>query len=377
MNSKKVTITSDLFSFNQLVQHLYFYQSILFLFMKISYVKYSLELKHQFTISFNSRNSTPTVLVRVEQDGVFGFGEASLPPYLPEDQESVIRFISKVRLRFLRNDDDLKYNLDSLNDISHEDTAAKASIDIALHDLLGKIENRRCREFYNLGPNNLPLTSFTIGIDSEEMIKQKVHEADEFKILKVKLGTKYDKEIILTIRSETDKPLYVDANQGWLQKELAIEMINWLSKKNVLLVEQPMSKTNLLDTKWLKDRSPIPIIADEAFQRLNDLDKIKEAYSGINIKLMKCTGIREAYKIIMKAKESGLKIMLGCMTETSCAISAAIQLSTLADFADLDGNQLIKNDPFMTKTVERGRLVSPSLPGVGINLAEKIDFIEL
>lgn len=345
--------------------------------MKISYAKYSLELKHQFTISSNSRNTTPIVLVRLEQDGIFGFGEASLPPYLTEDQESVIRFISKVRLRDLKNYADLECNLDGLNEISSEDTAAKASIDIALHDLLGKIQNKRCSEFYNLDSNSLPLTSFTIGIDSEQVIKQKIHEAHEFKILKIKLGTDYDKEIINIIRHETDKPLYVDANQGWDRKEHAMEMIEWLSKKNVLLVEQPMSKTNFSDTRWLKERSPIPIIADEAFQRLNDLGKIQEAYSGINIKLMKCTGIREAYKIIMKAKECELKIMLGCMTETSCAISAATQLSSLVHFADLDGNQLIRNDPFLTCTVEHGRLISPTLPGIGVHLTGKVDFIEL
>ncbi len=345
--------------------------------MKISYTKYSLELKHQFTISFSTRKFTPIVIIRLEQDGIFGYGEASLPPYLPEDQESVVRFLSKAALHDLKNYDDLIDNLENINKISPTDQAAKASIDIALHDLLGKIQNRSCSKIYNLLSAQLPLTSFTIGIDNEDVIKQKVSEADEFKILKIKLGTDKDKQIINLIRQLTDKPLYVDANQGWDKKEKALEMIEWLSKHNVVLVEQPMPKTNFSDTKWLTANSPLPIIADESFQRLDDLEQVKETFSGINVKLMKCTGIREAYKIIMKAKECGLKIMLGCMTETSCGISAAIQLAPLADFADLDGNQLIKNDPFVTKTVQEGRLIASSRPGLGVDLTSAIDFVEI
>ncbi|MCL4551152.1 MAG: dipeptide epimerase [Bacteroidetes bacterium] len=355
--------------------------------MKISYAKYSLELKHQFTISFSTRKFTPIVIIRLEQDGIFGYGEASLPPYLPEDQESVVRFLSKVELHDLKNYDDLIDNLENINKISPADQTrlalgdprrtAKASVDIALHDLLGKIQNRSCSKIYNLHFAQLPLTSFTIGIDNEDVIKQKVSEADEFKILKIKLGTDNDKQIINMIRQLTDKPLYVDANQGWDKKEKALEMIEWLSKQNVVLVEQPMPKTNFSDTKWLTANSPLPVIADESFQRLDDLERVKETFSGINVKLMKCTGIREAYKIIMKAKECDLKIMLGCMTETSCGISAAIQLASLADFADLDGNQLIKNDPFATQTVQDGRLIASTRPGLGVNLTSAIEFIEL
>ena len=345
--------------------------------MKISYAKYSLELKHQFTISFSTRKFTSIVIIRLEQNGIFGYGEASLPPYLPEDQESVVRFLSKVELHDLKNYDDLIDNLENINKISCADQAAKASIDIALHDLLGKIQNQSCSQIYNLHFAQLPLTSFTIGIDNEDVIKQKVSEAEEFKILKIKLGTDHDKQIINMIRRLTDKPLYVDANQGWDKKEKALEMIEWLSKQNVVLVEQPMPKTNFSDTKWLTANSPLPIIADESFQLFDDLERVKETFSGINVKLMKCTGIREAYRIIMKAKECGLKIMLGCMTETSCGISAAIQLASLADFADLDGNQLIKNDPFATKTVQEGRLITSSRPGLGVDLTNTIDFVEI
>ncbi|MCL4548717.1 MAG: dipeptide epimerase [Bacteroidetes bacterium] len=345
--------------------------------MKISYAKYSLELKHQFTISFSTRKFTPIVIIRLEQNGIFGYGEASLPPYLPENHESVVRFLSKVELHDLKNYGDLIDNLENINKISSADQAAKASIDIALHDLLGKIQNQSCSHIYNLNFAQLPLTSFTIGIDNEDVIKQKVSEADEFKILKIKLGTGNDKQIINMIRQLTDKPLYVDANQGWDKKEKALEIIEWLSKRNVVLVEQPMPKTNFSDTKWLTANSPLPVIADESFQRLDDLERVKETFSGINVKLMKCTGIKEAYKIIMKAKEYDLKIMLGCMTETSCGISAAIHLASLVDFADLDGNQLIKNDPFAIKTVQDGRLIASTRPGLGVDLTSAIEFVDL
>lgn len=191
------------------------------------------------------------------------------------------------------------------------------------------------------------MTSFTIGIDEPKILKQKISEAGEFKIFKVKLGTTDDKQIVQFIRDETDKPLYVDINQGWTDKYFALEMSEWLHRQNVLLIEQPFYKNDLEKSAWLTERSPTPIIADESVQRLSDIEKIKNSFNGINIKLMKCTGMNEAYKMILKARENNLKVMMGCMTETSCGISAAAQLSSLVDFTDLDGNLLITNDPLM------------------------------
>jgi L-alanine-DL-glutamate epimerase-like enolase superfamily enzyme len=223
----------------------------------------------------------------------------------------------------------------------------------------------------------LPYTSFTIGLDNKNLLKKKIKEAEEYKILKVKLGKGNDKEIIETIREVTDKPLFIDVNQGWNDKYYALDILEWMKDQNVLIAEQPFPKENYNDTFWLKDRSPIPIIADEAFQTLADIDKIKDLYTGINIKLMKCGGVNNALSILRKAKEYNLKIMLGCMTETSCAVSAAINLAGLIDYADLDGNLLITNDPFTSDTIEEGRLKLPLLPGLGIKLIEGINFIEL
>jgi L-Ala-D/L-Glu epimerase len=340
--------------------------------MKLKFTLYELRLKHEFNISYSSRKSTSIVLVRLEQNGVYGYGEASLPPYLLENTETVISFLQKVKIKDISNYEDAAQIIQLTDDIEKKNTAAKAAVDIALHDLLGNILKKSCSEVYGINTQTLPLTSFTIGIDKEEILKKKIVEAEPYKILKIKLGTDHDKDIVRFIRRITDKPLYVDANQGWTEKNSALEMIEWLASQNVILIEQPLPKYNLADAKWLKKKSPLPIIADEAFQRAGDLDQVNESYHGVNIKLMKCTGVREAYSIIQRAKELGMKIMLGCMTESSCAISAAIQLASLVDYADLDGNLLVANDPFVLETVKDGRLVLPKGSGLGLKLKEDI-----
>lgn len=345
--------------------------------MKFSYLPYSIILKHQFSISYHSRKSTPAVLLKIFYEGYEGFGEAALPPYLEETQESVVNFFKQASKTYFEDITDLHSVSQTIDSIAPGNYSAKAAIDIAVHDLAGKILNKPCYALYNIKPGQLPFTSFTIGADAEEMIKQKIREADEFKILKIKLGTKHDKEIIKTIREVTGKPLYVDANQGWRDKKSALEMIEWLKGENVLLVEQPMPKEELDDLQWLKENSPLPIIADESVQRLNDIEKNINSFDGINIKLMKCGGIKEAYKMIMRAKEVGLKVMLGCMTETSCAISAALQLVPLADYADLDGNLLISNDPFFAQTVIEGRLNLSNKLGLGIEQKFNLPFIDI
>ncbi len=198
------------------------------------------------------------------------------------------------------------------------------------------------------------------------MVKAKTKEAVGFKILKVKLGKDNDKEMIESVRAITDVPLTADPNQGWKDRSYALDMIFWLKEKGVVYIEQPMAKERYDDHAWLTERSPLPILADESCQRLSDMQKIKGAYNGIVIKLMKCTGLREAHKMITLAKAWNMKIMFGCMTETSCAISAASHLSMMCDWADLDGMLLIKNDPYTGTIVKDGKLVLSDLPGIGI-----------
>lgn len=335
--------------------------------MRLKFKPYTLELKHAFTISTSSRTTTPVVLTEIEYGGFTGYGEASMPPYLGESHESVTNFLSKVNLNQFNDPFELDEILHYVDNIDKKNTAAKASIDIALHDLLGKLLNKPLHKIWGFNKENAPSTTFTIGIDTEEKIRQKVKEADGFRILKVKLGSDDDKSIITTIRKESNKPLAVDANQGWKDKEKALDLIFWLKEQNIVMIEQPMPKEQKDDIAWLTEKSPLPIYADEGIQRLSDIKSIEGVYSGINIKLMKCTGLREAHKMMTVASALGMDVMIGCMTETSVAISAASQLSPKVNFADLDGNLLIKNDPFSGTKIEDGMIKLNDNPGIGLS----------
>lgn len=335
--------------------------------MHLTFEPYELKLKHVFTVSSFSRSTTPDVQVRIDYDGYTGYGEASMPPYLGQTVESVCSFLKKVDLEQFPDpfciDDILNY-IDSL---SVGDSAAKAAVDIALHDLVGKIIGAPWHRMLGLNPKKTPNTTYTIGIDTDEMVKLKTREvAGQFKILKVKLGTPRDREMIRAIREVSDLPIAVDVNQGWKNKKKALDEIFWLKEQGIVMVEQPMPKEMLDANAWLTERSPLPTFADEAIQRLKDIPAIKGAYTGINVKLMKCTGMREAWKMMNYARAEGMKVMIGCMTETSCAIAAAAQLSPAVDFADLDGNLLIANDIFRGTTVVDGKITLNQLPGIGI-----------
>lgn len=335
--------------------------------MKLTFKPYTLNLKHVFTLATSSRTTTPVVLTQIEYEDIVGYGEASMPPYLGESHESVSKFLAKVDLSQFNDPFEMESILDYLDKVDALNPAAKAAVDIALHDLTGKILGKPWHKIWGLDKLKTPYTSFTIGIDTNEVVKQKVKEAEEYKILKVKLGRETDKEMIETIRSVTDKPIVVDVNQGWKDKYLALDMINWLNERNVKMVEQPMPKEMIDENAWLTEKSPLPTFGDESVQRIPDVIKAYGVYSGINIKLMKCTGLREAHKMITLAKSLNMKVMLGCMTETSCAISAVSQLSPEAEWADIDGNLLISNDPFEGIKVIDGKVTLNDEPGIGIS----------
>lgn len=333
----------------------------------LSWKPYNLQLKYPFTISNYSRTTTPVVLVELEYDGLVGYGEASLPQYLGATQESVMSFLEKIDLSSFNDANSIEDILSYVDGLEAGNTAAKASIDIALHDLIGKIKNQSWHSIWGLDAANTPNTTYTIGIDSEDVVRKKVQEVvSDFHILKVKLGGENDKQMIEIIRSITDLPLAIDANQGWGDRHYALDMVHWLADKSAVMIEQPMPKDDLEGVAWLTAHSPLPIFADESVQRLADMERIKGAFSGINIKLMKCTGMNEAWKMIQAAPAMGFDVMLGCMTETSCAISAAAQLSPAVRFADLDGALLIKNDCFLGATIKNGKITLNDLPGIGV-----------
>jgi len=327
---------------------------------------YTLQLKHTFTLATSSRTSTPGIQTEMEYDGVTDFGEASMPPYLGESQESVIAFLSLLSFSQFNDpfltEDILQY----VDSVMPGNYAAKASVDIALHDLTGKLLGQPWYRLYGLNPDKTPLTSFTIGLDEPGMIRQKVAEAEPYKVLKVKLGRDNDREMVEIVRSLTDKPICVDVNQGWKDRNYALEMAEWLKGKGVIFLEQPMPKELREDIAWLTKRSPLPVIGDEAIQNAKDIVDQKDFYSGINIKLMKCGGLTGATKMINVARALGMKVMIGCMTETSCAVSAAAQLSPLADWCDLDGNLLISNDIFDGMKIVEGKVTLPDRPGIGV-----------
>jgi len=335
--------------------------------MKLTFQPMDLQLLHPFTISRSTKKIVPSMLVMLEQDGIVGYGEASPSERYGESQGTVAGFLQRIDLMLFQDPFQIEKILNSVDQIAVGNGSAKAAIDIALHDWIGKRLGIPVWKLFGLSKDNAPQSSFTIGIDSPGVIEQKLQEAELYQILKVKVGVPDDREIIQTIRQQTGKILRVDANEGWKSKEEALDKILWLEEQGVELVEQPMPANALEQIAWLRERVHIPLIADESVLRLTDIPTLSNAFDGINIKLMKCSGIHEALKMIHTAKAFNMKIMLGCMIESSIGISAAAQLSPLVDYADLDGNLLITNDPFYGVTLAEEKLVLSDNPGIGIH----------
>lgn len=326
-----------------------------------------LQFKYPFGISGNTRSETASVFIKLEEGGLAGFGEACLPAYHGETVEQTLEFFESAKplLNAFFVSNNIQSLMESIDALHPGCNAAKAAIDIALNDLFSKRENKSFCAWKGIPKREGIFTSYTIGIDSEAVIIQKIKEAADFAILKIKAGTKNDRDLIRLIRKHTNKPLFIDVNQGWNNKEEVIRMIDWLCNKNVLLLEQPMPKNMNEDMKWVSARSVIPTFADESVKRLRDLEHMDGAFSGINIKLMKCTGLTEALKMTNYCKQNGIKILLGCMAESSCGTTAMAQLMPYADFVDLDAPLLYKNDPFTGVTYEEGKVLVNQMPGIG------------
>lgn len=334
--------------------------------MKLTYQPYQLELKYPFGISKFTRTSTPLMLLKLEYEGFTGYGEASMVPYMGENLETATAFLRKVDLSFFYHPFSMPEVMAYLENLSAGNPNIKAAIDIAFHDLIGKIEQKPCYQMFHADPGKMPVTSFTLGLDSPEMMVKKAEEAADFKVIKIKLGRDNDEEIIRAIRSVTSVPLYVDANQGWTDRQQSLDKIYWLHEQGVKMIEQPMDKNDLDGNAWLTENSPVAIIGDEAVQRFADVEKAKGVYHGINVKLMKSAGMYEGHRMILKAKELGLKVLIGCMSETSCATLAAAALAPLCDWADLDGPFLTKNNPYQNPEFADGKYVLKEVSGLGL-----------
>ncbi|GAB4297993.1 MAG: dipeptide epimerase [Ignavibacteriaceae bacterium] len=335
--------------------------------LKLFYYPFNLKLKSRFTLSTGSRYETPAVLLELKYENLTGYGEASLPPYLGTATQDVLNEFGKLERMNFNSPGELEdYFTTHQTELLNIPPAA-AALDTALYDLKSKMNQRPLYELLGL-PEPQPVeTSYTITYDTEENLKRNLDLAEDYKILKVKIGTPADDEFIRMLRRFTDKPFFADVNQGWKSFEEAILKTKKIASEGALLIEQPLPTDMVKETARLRRQSPVPIIADESVQSLRDLDIAAEAFDGINVKLMKCGGIRQAVKLMNKAKEMNLKIMLGCMTETSCAVSAALHISSLADFHDLDGALLISNDLFSGIRYQNGRISIKSAPGLGIS----------
>jgi L-alanine-DL-glutamate epimerase-like enolase superfamily enzyme len=326
-----------------------------------------LTLRHTWTTTMSSSDFRETLFVRYTRDGVTGVGEGAPIVRYHEDAVSGKKAVEGIA-PFLSTADPAAFdtvNAEVLRRLEGQ-WAAKAAIDIAILDWVGKRHGLPIHRLFGLDPSRAPLTTFSIGVDTPEVTRQKVREAAIYPILKIKVGLDTDEATIDAVRSVTDKPLRVDANEGWTDREVALRKIQWLQTQGVELIEQPMPASRQDDIRWLRERVDMPIIADEACLRPSDIPSLAGAYDGVNIKLDKAGGVLQAYRMIQIARALGLKTMVGCMVSSSVSVTAAAQISPLVDYADLDGNLLIANDPYTGVTVRDGKLMLPRGAGLGV-----------
>ncbi|ADO68500.1 dipeptide epimerase [Stigmatella aurantiaca] len=325
-----------------------------------------LPLRHAWTIARGTSTSKRNVLVELHSGKHTGRGEAAPNVRYGESAETVLEAL-RVLAPVVTGGDPRHFRevSEALQAAVPGHGAAKAAVDIALHDLAGKMLGVPLYRVWGVDPARMPLTSFSIGIDEPETLARKVREAEPYPVLKVKLGAGRVREVFGAVRSATSKVIRVDANEAWRPDE-ALEHIEWLATQGVELVEQPLPAADVEGARWLKARSPLPLVADEALVHASDVPRLAEGYHGINIKLQKAGGIREAMRTLDVARACGLKVMIGCMVETAVGIAAAAHLGPLADWLDLDGNLLLAEDPFQGHPVEQGRIRLLEGPGLGV-----------
>jgi L-alanine-DL-glutamate epimerase-like enolase superfamily enzyme len=329
-----------------------------------------LNLKHTWTTVMSSSDYRDTLHVRYIRDGITGRGEGAPIPRYKETAETGRQAVESVA-SYLREASPMhfaKTEAEAFRRINNE-WAAKAAIDIALMDWVGQKLGVPLYQYFGLDAKDAPITTFSIGIDTPEKTKEKVKEAEEFPVLKIKVGLDKDESTLEAVRAATKKPLRADANEGWKTKEEAVAKINWLEKLGVEMIEQPLPAHMIDDMKYVRSKIHIPVVADEASLHPSDIPKLRDGFDGINVKLDKCGGMWEAFRMIQIGRALGMKTMLGCMVSSSCTVTAAAHLSPLVDWADLDGNLLIGNDPYRGVKVVKGKLVLPTGPGLGLTVA--------
>jgi len=335
--------------------------------MKLNVEPFIVTPTHPFRIARGAQTEQEVFIFELNWEGFTGWGESSPPNYYGEDSDTVKAAVKRIEGRLDGDPESLRERLDGgdLRQILGGDASVRAALDMALWDISGKKEGKPVYALLGLDPNETPATSFSIGIDTPDVVDKKVDEAEPYRILKMKMGVPGDLALLDRVLARSGKLIRVDANEGW-DVETALQMCSLLNEKGIEFVEQPIHHDNEDDLRTLKRLTPLTVILDESIIDPGDVARRRDQGHGINIKLMKCGGITPALSLIEEATKAGLKIMLGCMLETSIAITAAAHLSPLADYADLDGNILLSNDPYQGVTVTNSKLVLPDGPGLGV-----------
>jgi L-alanine-DL-glutamate epimerase-like enolase superfamily enzyme len=338
--------------------------------MELKFTPYRIQCTHPFGIARSTHQYYDVIYVYLSQDGIIGRGEAAPSKRYGEYPDAILKTLSQFPSipSFVLPEDGDGWFCNQSNGIK----ALESALSMAWLDWWTQKQNMSLCEYFSADKSKQLATSFTIAIGEESLIPEKIVEAEPYSILKVKLGMSEteDKRSIELIRAETDKLIRVDANEGW-DLETGLKMSHWLAEKNIEFIEQPFKADQLENTAILKAESPLPIIADENSMVSDDLEKIAHVFHGINIKLMKCGSLYEAKKMIDLARKLDLEIMLGCMVESSVGITAASHLSPLVDYADLDGNLLINNDPYLGLSIQEGNIQIPAGNGLGLSLVSQ------
>lgn len=339
--------------------------------MKLSWERLGIETAHPFRISRNVRTHEEVVWLRLEHEGIEAWGEAAPSSYYGESAGTVEAALTRLSPAIEAAPD--PWSLEAVETevraLLGRNGSAFAAISAALHDWVGKRLDQPLWRLWGLDPANAPLSSFTIGIDEPEIVKAKVREASDCPILKIKVGGEDDRAMLEAVRSEApDAALCVDANAGWTPRQ-AMEEIAMLADYGVEFVEQPLPPEDREGLRKVFASSRLPIIVDESCIVASDIPGLVGLADGINIKLAKCGGPREALRMIHTARACGLRVMMGCMLETSLGTAPAAHLTPLLDYADLDGAALLKEDPFDGPRFDAGRLVLTDRPGLGVELA--------
>ena len=337
--------------------------------LKLVVEQCSITTRHPFVIARGSTNGYTRAWVRlVDSDGQEGWGEADPSSFYGENLDTVLAGCERLRAHLPSDPFDLEAAEARWEHVLPKNGAARAAFSAALHDLVGKKLGQPLWRLWGLDPAKAPPSSFTIGLDTNEKIAAKIKEAEQYPILKIKLGTDRDEAILKTIRDATDKPIRVDANAGWTVPR-AKEMIPMLREYGVEFLEQPLVPDDLdglTEVRRVAAAHQLPVVVDESCLVAADIPRLAGRVDGINIKLAKCGSLREALRMIATARAHGMLVMVGCMIETSLGITAAAHFTPLVDAADLDGAALTVDDPFTGATIDGGQIRLPTEPGLGV-----------